>query len=120
LVDYAITVSATPQIWLTLGLLAVALALYISERLSVEVVSIGMLSVMMLAFHLMPVKGANGQNLLTPDVLLAGFGNPALLTVMALLVVAEALSRLTAWPTPSAICACPAGRWCWCRLASSP
>lgn len=91
--EYAITVSATPQIWLTLGLLAVVLALYVSEKLSVEVVSIGMLSVMMLAFHLMPVKGPVGQNLLSPDVLLAGFGNPALLTVMALLVVAEALSR---------------------------
>ncbi|MGE5517106.1 MAG: SLC13 family permease [Bacteroidota bacterium] len=91
--EYAITVSATPQIWLTLGLLGLALVLYVSERLSVEVVSIGMLSVMMLAFHLMPVKGPGGQNLLSPDVLLAGFGNPALLTVMALLVVAEALSR---------------------------
>lgn len=91
--EYAVTVSATPQIWLTLVLLGLALVLYVSERLSVEVVSIGMLSVMMLAFHLMPVKGPVGQNLLSPDVLLAGFGNPALLTVMALLVVAEALSR---------------------------
>lgn len=91
--EYAITVSATPQIWLTLVLLGLALVLYVSERLPVEVVSIGMLSVMMLAFHLMPVKGAAGQNLLSPDVLLSGFGNPALLTVMALLVAAEALSR---------------------------
>ncbi|HLO76182.1 MAG TPA: SLC13 family permease, partial [Magnetospirillum sp.] len=91
--EHAVTVAATPQTWLTLALLGVALVLYVSERLSVEVVSIGMLSVMMLAFHLMPVKGASGKNLLSPDVLLAGFGNPALLTVMALLVVAEALSR---------------------------
>ncbi|MCR6632580.1 MAG: SLC13 family permease [Magnetospirillum sp.] len=91
--DYAATVSATPQIWLTLALLALALVLYVSERLSVEVVSIGMLSTMMLAFHLMPVTGPAGRNLLSPDTLLAGFGNPALLTVMALLVVAEALTR---------------------------
>lgn len=91
--EYAAAVSASPQMWLTLGLLALALVLYVSEKLSVEVVSIGMLSVMMLAFHLLPVRGAAGQNLLSPEVLLGGFGNPALLTVMALLVVAEALSR---------------------------
>lgn len=91
--EYAVTVAATPQIWLTLALLGLALVLYVSERLPVELVSIGMLSVLLLAFHLMPVKGADGRNLLSPDVLLSGFGNPALLTVMALLVVAEALSR---------------------------
>ncbi|WP_338086808.1 SLC13 family permease [Magnetospirillum aberrantis] len=91
--DYANIAAATPQVWLTLALLGLALGLYVSEKLPVEVVSIGMLSVMMLAFHLFPVADAAGKNQLTPGALLAGFGNPALLTVMALLVVAEALSR---------------------------
>lgn len=91
--DYAAAVTATPQMWLTLVLLALALALYVSEKLSVEVVSIGMLSAMMLLFHWLPVRGPMGQNLLSPEILLGGFGNPALLTVMALLVVAEGLSR---------------------------
>lgn len=84
---------ATPQMWITLGILVLALTLYVSEKLPVEVVSIGLLVVMMVVFHLMPVAGAGGKNLLSPDVLLAGFGNPALLTVMALLVVAEGLNR---------------------------
>ncbi len=91
--EQAAAIAATPQMWLTLGLLGLALVLYVSEKLSVEVVSVGMLSVMMLAFHLMPVAGEGGKNLLSPEVLLGGFGNPALLTVAALLVVAEALSR---------------------------
>ncbi|MEW5729600.1 MAG: SLC13 family permease [Pseudomonadota bacterium] len=84
---------ANPQMWITLGLLAVALALYVSERLPVEVVSVGLLAVMLVAFHLVPVISIDGANLLSPEVLLAGFGNPALITVMALLVVGEALSR---------------------------
>lgn len=91
--ELATAVAATPQMWLTLGLLTLALVLYVSEALPVEVVSIGMLTVLMLAFHILPVRGAGGENLLSPDILLAGFGNPALLTVMALLVVAEGLSR---------------------------
>lgn len=85
--------AVTPQMLLTLGLLVLALGLYIWERIPVEVVSIGLLSVMMVAFHLVPVLGADGRNLLSPDVLLSGFGNPALLAVMALLVVAEGLNR---------------------------
>jgi di/tricarboxylate transporter len=85
--------AVTPQMLVTLGLLVLALGLYIWERIPVEVVSIGLLSVMMVAFHLLPVPGADGRNLLSPDVLLSGFGNPALLTVMALLVVAEGLNR---------------------------
>lgn len=82
-----------PQMWITLALLVVALVLYISERLPVEVVSIGMLVLMMVLFHLLPVRAADGRDLLSPEVLLSGFGNPALLTVMALLVVAEGLNR---------------------------
>ena len=85
--------TTTPQMWITLALLAVALALYITERVSVEVVSVGLLVTMMVVFHLLPVKGADGRNLLSPDVLLSGFGNPALLAVMALLVGAEGVTR---------------------------
>ena len=82
-----------PQMWITLALLAVALVLYMSERLPVEVVSVGLLAVMLVTFHLLPVAGIDGRNLLSPNVLLAGFGNPALITVMALLVVGEGLAR---------------------------
>jgi len=86
-------VAMSAQMWVTLGLLVLTLALYMSERVSVEVASIGILVAMMVVFHFLPVLGGDGKNLLSPDILLAGFGNPALLTVMALLVVAEGLNR---------------------------
>lgn len=85
--------AGSPQMWLTLGLLGLALALFISEKLPLEVVSIGLLTVMLAAFHVMPVPGPKGGNLLSAEVLLGGFGNPALITVMALLVVADGLTR---------------------------
>ncbi len=85
--------TAAPQMWLTLGLLVAAMVLYTTEWLPIEVVSAGLLAVMLLAFHALPVPGPQGGNLLSPDQLLSGFGNPALITVMALLVVAEALTR---------------------------
>ncbi|WP_254434892.1 SLC13 family permease [Magnetospirillum sp. UT-4] len=87
------SVAATPQMWLTLGLLLAALVLFVGEWVPVEIVSLGLLAVMAVLFHLMPVPGPDGANLLSPETLLAGFGNPALLTVMALLVVGEAMSR---------------------------
>lgn len=86
-------VAASPQMWITLALLVAALAFYVSDRLPVEVVSAGLLAVMLLVFSVMPVTDTQGRNLLSPNVLLSGFGNEALITVMALLVVGEALSR---------------------------
>lgn len=91
--ETAAAMMGSPQMWVTLGLLVVAMVLYVSEKLSVEVVSIGLLVAMMVIFDLMPVPGPGGRNLLSPEALLSGFGNPALITVMALLVVAEGLSR---------------------------
>jgi di/tricarboxylate transporter len=85
--------AVTPQMGLSLGLLVVALVMYSAEWVAVEVVSAGLLAVMLIAFQVLPVLGPDGANLLPPDRLLGGFGNPALITVMALLVVAEALTR---------------------------
>ena len=44
-------------------------------------------------FHFNPILGAEGGNILDPTRLLAGFSDPALLTVVALLVMGEGLAR---------------------------
>ena len=74
-------------------LLVVALVLYSAEWVAIEVVSVGLLAVVLIVFQILPVLGPDGTNLLSADHLLGGFGNPALITVMALLVIAEALIR---------------------------
>lgn len=84
---------AQMQMGLALGFLGVALVLYVSEWVPIELASLLLLCGQLLVFTLLPVPGPQGGNLLGPEPLLAGFGNTALLTVMALLVVGEGLIR---------------------------
>lgn len=74
-------------------LIGVTLFLYASDKLPLEVTSFSMICILLLLFHFFPVVDLDGTNLLTPKLLLAGFANPALLTVMALLVLGEGLAR---------------------------
>ena len=79
--------------WVTFAVVTVALVLYTAERVSLELTSLGVICVLLVFFHFNPVPDASGENLLTPTRLLAGFANPALLTVIALLVMGEGLAR---------------------------
>jgi len=79
--------------WLTFAVIVVALVMYTLERLTFELTSLGVICVLLVFFHFVPVIDADGNNLLTPTRLLAGFANPALLTVIALLVMGEGLAR---------------------------
>ena len=69
------------------------LGLYITEKLPLELTSFAVICVLMVLFHLFPVAGLDGDNRLSPTVLLSGFANPALLTVLALLVLGAGLER---------------------------
>ncbi len=79
------------QIWAVFAMLAVVLVLYVTERLPMEITSIGAIVVLILFFHLVPVVGADGGNRLDVTRLLAGFSNPAVLTVLGLLVIGQGL-----------------------------
>ncbi len=87
------TVALDPgfQMWAALILIAAALVVYALERLPMEVTSLGVICVLLVFYHLFPVAGADGANLLGPAPLLAGFASPALITVLALLVVGQGL-----------------------------
>jgi di/tricarboxylate transporter len=77
----------------TLAVIVAALALYMLERVTLELTSLGVICVLLVFFHFNPVADASGANLLDPTRLLAGFANPALLTVVALLIMGEGLAR---------------------------
>ena len=79
------------HMWLTFGVIACAMLLYVTEYVPIEMTSLLALVAMLLLFTLFPQIGPNGTNLLDATSLLAGFGNPALITVMALLVMAQGL-----------------------------
>ncbi len=79
--------------WATFALIIATLALYVSEKLSIEVASIGVICMMIAFFQGFPVVSPDGQNTLSAERLLRGFANPALITVLALLVVGQGMVR---------------------------
>ena len=83
--------STIPLLWVTYFVILVAIVFYIGEWLPIQLTSAGVLVVLMIIFHFFP--GANGESLLSPPAVLAGFADPALITVLSMLVIGEALVR---------------------------
>lgn len=84
---------ATFHMWVVLGLAVMLLTLYTTQWLSLEISSLLVLTILLLFFQVFPLTGTFGVNLMSAEVLLGGFANPALLAVMALLVVGEGIVR---------------------------
>jgi len=84
---------ATFQMAAVFALIAASLAFYATEKVPLEVTSLAVLCGLLALFYLVPVPDVNGQNRLDAVRLLSGFANPALIAVLALLVVGEALER---------------------------
>jgi di/tricarboxylate transporter len=70
-------------------LTAVALVLFTRDKIPIETSSLGVLTVLVLGFHLFPYDSGNVS--LGPAEFFAGFGNEALITICALLMVGKAL-----------------------------
>ena len=100
----AIQTSDVLAMWLTFAVIAAAMVFYATEWASLELTSIGAVLGVMLIGVLLPQSG------IEPEKVLAGFANPALLTILALLVMGQALIQTEAisgladylgklWPT---------------------
>lgn len=81
------------HMWATFLLVALALVLYATEKVALEITSLLILSALMLLFHFYPLRDAGGAIVLDPNKLLLGFSNPALIAVLALLVLGQAIVR---------------------------
>ena len=77
------------EMWATLLLTAAAIVAYASERIPVEMTSLGILGVLLLLFHISATL--TGEPTLDPADILRGFASPALIAVSALLVVGQAM-----------------------------
>lgn len=92
------------HIWLTYLLILVSIVGYAMERWAIEAVAAASLAGFLLLFAIFPYSDATGHAVTSAD-LLSGFANPALITVMALLIVGQglfatdAMARPTAWLT---------------------
>lgn len=76
--------------WLSFAVIGVTVVLYIAEWLSLEVVALGSILGLMLIGAAAPGSG------LDPGPLLAGFANPALISILALLVMGQGLVQTDA------------------------
>ena len=88
------------QMWLTLAVIAFSIISYSVERISIEVTALSALLILMLIFVVLPVE-QSGAGLVTVTDLLSGFSNPALLTVLSLLVIGQGLFQTDALDGPA-------------------
>ena len=76
--------------WLTFAVIVAAMACYAMEWAPLEIVSLGAIVALMIVGLIVPGSGIGPENLLT------GFSNPALFTILALLVIGQGLIQTEA------------------------
>ncbi|MDD7908374.1 SLC13 family permease [Pseudovibrio exalbescens] len=84
---------------LTFLIIGTAIVLYATERFSIEIIALGQVVALMLLFLIFPQE-FQGKTLEVSDFL-QGFANPALITVIALLIVGQGLFQTDALEKPS-------------------
>ena len=82
--------------WSVFVIIAIAVYCYVRERFSIEAISIGVILSLMLFFHLT----SQGSPKLSSGDILSGFAAPALITIMALLVVGQGMFQTGALEGP--------------------
>lgn len=83
----------TFHIWATYAVVVAAIVGFASERIQVEVTSLLVLVTLLLLFEFFPLAGPGGEDRLDTARLLAGFANPALIAVLALIILGNGLWR---------------------------
>ena len=84
----------------TFVIIAATIVAYASERWPMETVSLVSLAAVLILFGAVPFTGPDGTSL-EPERLLSGFSNPALVTVIALLIVGQGLFATDAMEAPA-------------------
>ncbi|HAE25838.1 MULTISPECIES: SLC13 family permease [Hyphomonas] len=86
--------------WASLGVVCAAICFYMIDRWSMELVSVCVIAALLVLFTLPGAHGEDGTPISAQD-LLSGFGNPALITIMALLVIGQGLFQTGALEGPT-------------------
>ncbi|MBA4802713.1 MULTISPECIES: SLC13 family permease [Euryhalocaulis] len=86
--------------WAVMASIGVIVVLYATERFSIELISAGVIAFFLLLFQIFPAPVPEGQSF-GPAELLSGFANPALITIMALLVIGQGMFQTGAMDGPT-------------------
>jgi len=85
---------------LTFVVIASTVVLYALERFPIETVALGSVSAFIVIFSVFPVTAPDGEVIPTGDFLV-GFANPALITVICLLIIGQGLFQTDALEAPA-------------------
>ncbi|WP_422375741.1 SLC13 family permease [Roseibium sp.] len=85
---------------LTFLVIASTVVLYALERYPIETVALGSVSAFIVIFSIIPVTAPSGSVITTGDFLM-GFANPALITVICLLIIGQGLFQTDALEGPA-------------------
>lgn len=85
---------------LTFVVIASTVILYAVERYPIETVALGSVTAFIVIFSVLPVVAPDGKAVTTADFLM-GFANPALVTVICLLIIGQALFQTDALEGPA-------------------
>ncbi len=81
------------QMWATFAVIAIAITLFATEAVAMELVALGIIVALLVLFQFAPLVDGEGTSLLSPEALLSGFANPALITILALLIIGQGLHQ---------------------------
>ena len=82
--------------WFVYGVIVCAMISYAMEKISLELTSLLVLAVLMIFFHFFPLLDHSGKILLDPERIIIGFANPALITIVSLLIIGQAIIQSNA------------------------
>jgi Na+/H+ antiporter NhaD/arsenite permease-like protein len=82
--------------YFTLVVIALAIISYVTEKVSLEITSLFVISTFMIFFHLFPLTDAGGNNALSTNAFLLGFADPSLITIVSMLIIGQAIIQSNA------------------------
>ncbi|MEL7112393.1 MAG: SLC13 family permease [Pseudomonadota bacterium] len=86
--------------WASLAAVGFTIILYMLDRWSMELVSVSIIAALLLLFSFPGATAYDGSEI-SVSLLLSGFANPALITIMALLVIGQGLFQTGALEGPT-------------------
>lgn len=107
----ALILASPWQMWASLAILLMAIAAFISERFTMELVSIATVAAYLLLFELAPLRNEAGAQIISTATILEGFADPALLAIMSLLMLSQGLFQSGTMELPTRFLIAGTGRF---------
>ena len=84
------------HMWFGIILTLLAVYSFAKEKISLEMTALSIIAILLIYGQIFPLVNAVGENQLDPTSLLAGFANPSLMAVLALLIMGQGMLQTEA------------------------